>query len=113
MWKDRCLQQQLENKKLQEELEEQQSKLTGSTLPGEPSITSAGSRDFSLTPITTGIEKMTDFALRQLQKKLEKEKTETEWKLKEYGWRLDQASAVSLQCHPESQRDPFSPPHRP
>ena len=44
----------------------------------------------------TGIEAMTDFTLRQLQKKLEKEKTETEWKLKEYGWRLDQASAVSL-----------------
>ena len=39
---------------------------------------------------------MTDFTLRQLQKKLEKDKTETEWKLKEYGWRLDQASAVSF-----------------
>lgn len=37
---------------------------------------------------------MSDVALRQVQKKLEKEKTELEWKLKEYGWRLDQASAV-------------------
>ncbi len=48
-----------------------------------------------------GMGGMTDFTLRQLQRKLEKEKTETEWKLKEYGWRLDQASAVSpSHCQP-------------
>ena len=40
------------------------------------------------------LDNMSDLALRQVQKKLEKEKTELEWKLKEYGWRLDQASAV-------------------
>lgn len=42
----------------------------------------------------TKLDNMSDLALRQLQKKLEKDKTEVEWKLKEYGWRLDQASAV-------------------
>jgi len=40
---------------------------------------------------------MTELSLRQLQKKLEKEKVETEWKLKEHRWRLDRTSAVS-QC---------------
>lgn len=44
---------------------------------------------------TSCLDKMPDLALRQLQKKLEKDKTELEWRLKEYGWRLDQASAVS------------------
>ena len=42
----------------------------------------------------SNLEGMSDVALRQLLKKLEKDKTEMEWKLKEYGWRLDQASAV-------------------
>lgn len=44
----------------------------------------------------SNLEGMSDVALRQLLKKLEKDKTEMEWKLKEYGWRLDQASAVCL-----------------
>lgn len=44
----------------------------------------------------TTLETMSDLALKQVQRKLEKDKTEVEWKLKEYGWRLDQAAAVSV-----------------
>ena len=39
-------------------------------------------------------DEMSEINLRHQQKRLEKEKTEVEWQLKEYGWRLDQASAV-------------------
>lgn len=60
--------------------------------------------DVAVTPsegpegTVTTLDSMSDLALRQLQRKLEKDKTEMEWKLKEYGWRLDQASAVSCFC---------------
>lgn len=52
------------------------------------------STELECSSVTT-LDNKSDLALRQLQRKLEKDRTEMEWKLKEYGWRLDQASAVS------------------
>lgn len=42
-----------------------------------------------------GYEGMSDVTMRQLLRKLEKEKAEIEWQLKECEWRLNQEAAVS------------------
>ena len=42
-----------------------------------------------------GYEGMSDVTMRHLLRKLEKERAEIEWQLKECEWRLDQEAAVS------------------
>ena len=74
VWKERFLHRQEGNKNLQKQLDQ-------SSMHTESDVT---------------IESMSDVALKQLQRKLEKDRNEMEWKLKEYGWRLDQASTVSM-----------------
>lgn len=105
IWKERCLQQQEENRRLKEELERHQRDMNKLKMKGnddgknkimemeKTTIISVGGK--KLEPSRSRLDGMSDLALRQLLKTLEKEKTEMEWKLKEYGWRLDQASAVS------------------
>lgn len=77
VWKERFLQRQEGNKNLQKQLDD----MDGNSAQEEGDVT---------------LESLSDVALKHLQRKLEKDKAEMEWKLKEYGWRLDQASTVSM-----------------
>lgn len=88
IWKERYLQQLSHNQQLEAQLRQLQRKVTElkSQLQG---------LDHQDTEVQ-GYEGMSDAAMRQLLRKLEKEKAEVEWQLKECEWRLDQEAAVSI-----------------
>ena len=90
VWKEHYLQQLAHNqqlevqlKKLERKVTELRSRLQESELQQEAEV--------------QGYEGMSDVTMRQLLRRLEKEKAEVEWQLKDCEWRLDQEAAVS-QC---------------
>ena len=88
MWKERYLQQLAHNQQLEAQLRQLERKLAELKNRLQEGL------DHQDTEVQ-GYEGMSDVTMRQLLRKLEKEKAELEWQLKECEWRLDQEAAVS------------------
>ena len=90
VWKEHYLQQLAHNQQLEVQLKQLERKVT------ELSSRLQESKLQQETEVQ-GYEGMSDVTMRQLLRRLEKEKAEVEWQLKDCEWRLDQEAAVS-QC---------------
>ena len=88
VWKEHYLQQLAHNQQLEAQLKQLDRKVT--ELRNQ---LKEGTRHRDNAE--QGYEGMSDVTMRQLLRKLEKEKVEIEWQLKECEWRLDQEAAVS------------------
>ena len=88
VWKEHYLQQLAHNQQLEAQLKQLDRKVT--ELRNQ---LKEGSHHRDNTE--QGYEGMSDVTMRHLLRKLEKERAEIEWQLKECEWRLDQEAAVS------------------
>ena len=88
VWKEHYLQQLAHNQQLEAQIKQLDRKVT--ELRNQ---LKEGSHHRDNTE--QGYEGMSDVTMRHLLRKLEKEKAEIEWQLKECEWRLDQEAAVS------------------
>lgn len=88
VWKEHYLHQLAHNQQLEAQLKQLQRKVTELRSRLEES-------DQRQDNEVLGYEGMSDVTMRQLLRRLEKEKAEIEWQLKDCEWRLDQEAAVS------------------
>ena len=88
VWKEHYLQQLAHNQQLEAQLEQLDRKVTELRNQLKEGVHRRDNME-------QGYEGMSDVTMRLLLRKLEKEKAEIEWQLKECEWRLDQEAAVS------------------
>ena len=88
VWKEHYLQQLAHNQQLEAQLKQLDRKVTELKNQVKEGVHHRDNTE-------QGYEGMSDVTMRHLLRKLEKEKAEIEWQLKECEWRLDQEAAVS------------------
>ena len=86
-WKEHYLQQLAHNQQLEAQLRQLERNVT--------ELRSRLQEGSHQETAVHGYEGMSDVSMRHLVRKLEKEKAEMEWQLKDCEWRLDQEAAVS------------------